>query len=82
MARCLCCAPTSLSYVPQVEGMVARIHERPIIEDAGSAYVRLVLWICYGLATQDWIIVTANGTGAYLSRTVLLCKLRDIRSDP
>jgi MtN3 and saliva related transmembrane protein len=41
----------------------------------------LVLWICYGLAKADWIIVVANTVGASLSGTVLLCKLRDNRAD-
>jgi len=38
----------------------------------------LLLWIVYGLAKGDGIIVVANSLGAALSLTVLGCKLRGI----
>lgn len=71
---------TSLSYVPQV----AKAWPRGSTKDLSLKMLAvltsgLALWICYGLAKEDWIITVANGVGASLSGTVLLCKLRDMR---
>jgi MtN3 and saliva related transmembrane protein len=40
----------------------------------------LLLWTGYGLLKSDWVIVAANGVGAILSSSVLIFKIRDIRS--
>ena len=74
---------TSLSYVPQVAKAWPRGSTKDLsLKMLAALTSGLVLWICYGLAKQDWIIVVANGIGASLSGTVLLCKLRDIRATP
>jgi len=72
---------TSLSYIPQV----AKAWPRGSTGDLSLRMLAVLtaglgLWICYGLFKEDWIIVLANSVGATLSGTVLLCKLRDMRS--
>ncbi len=72
---------TSLSYIPQVgkawpRGSTGDLSLKMLV----VLTTGLVLWVCYGLLREDWIIVLANTVGAVLSGTVLLCKLRDIRS--
>ncbi len=72
---------TSLSYLPQV----GKAWPRGSTKDLSLTMLfvltsGLVLWVCYGLVKGDWIIVLANGVGASLSGTVLLCKIRDVRS--
>lgn len=37
-------------------------------------------WVGYGLLKGDWLIVAANSVGAALSGTVLIFKIRDMRS--
>jgi MtN3 and saliva related transmembrane protein len=73
---------TSLSYIPQVEKALPRGSTKDLsLKMLMILTSGLVLWICYGLAKADWIIVVANTVGASLSGTVLLCKLRDNRAD-
>jgi MtN3 and saliva related transmembrane protein len=40
----------------------------------------LLLWVGYGLLKGDWVIVVANSVGATLSGSVLVFKVRDLRS--
>lgn len=73
---------TSLSYIPQVEKALPRGSTKDLsLKMLMVLTSGLVLWICYGLAKGDWIIVLANTVGGSLSGTVLLCKLRDNRAD-
>ncbi len=72
---------TSLSYIPKIgkvwpSGSTGDLSLKMLV----VLTTGLVLWDCYGLLREDWIIVLANSVGALLSETVLLCKLRDIRS--
>lgn len=74
---------TSLSYIPQV----GKAWPRGATKDLSLKMLAiltsgLMLWICYGLLKQDWIIVLANSVGGALAGTVLICKLRDIKSSP
>jgi MtN3 and saliva related transmembrane protein len=72
---------TSLSYIPQVEKVLPRGSTKDLsLKMLVVLTSGLLLWICYGLAKGDWIIVVANTVGASLSGTVLLCKLRDSRA--
>ena len=40
----------------------------------------LLLWVGYGLLKGDWVIVAANSVGATLSASVLVFKIRDLKS--
>lgn len=72
---------TSLSYIPQVKKALPRGSTADLSRNTLVALsVGLLLWICYGLLQRDWIIVVANSVGAALAITVLICKLRDLRS--
>jgi MtN3 and saliva related transmembrane protein len=71
---------TSLSYVPQVRKAWSRGSTKDLsLKMLLILTCGLLLWVCYGLVKTDWIIVLANGVGALLSGTVLLCKVRDLR---
>jgi MtN3 and saliva related transmembrane protein len=73
---------TSLSDIPRVEKALPRGSTKDLSMKMLMVLTSgLILWICYGLAKGDWIIVFANTVGASLSGTVLLCKLRDNRAD-
>jgi MtN3 and saliva related transmembrane protein len=72
---------TSLSYIPQVRkawprGSTADLSLKMLI----ALTTGLLLWIAYGLLKSDWVIVAANGVGAILSASVLVFKIRDLRS--
>jgi MtN3 and saliva related transmembrane protein len=72
---------TSLSYVPQVGKAWPRGSTKDLsLQMLVVLTMGLVLWVCYGLAKGDWIIVLANSVGAALSGTVLFCKVRDVKS--
>jgi MtN3 and saliva related transmembrane protein len=72
---------TSLSYIPQVRkawprGSTADLSLKMLI----ALTAGLLLWIAYGLLKSDWVIVAANGVGASLAGSVLIFKIRDVRS--
>jgi len=72
---------TSLSYIPQVRkawprGSTADLSLQMLI----ALTAGLLLWIGYGLLKSDWVIVAANSVGAILSGSVLIFKVRDMRS--
>ena len=72
---------TSLSYIPQLRkawprGSTADLSLKMLI----ALTTGLLLWIAYGLLKSDWVIVAANGVGASLSASVLIFKIRDMRS--
>jgi hypothetical protein len=49
--------------------------EKPAALSAG-----LCLWVVYGVAIDDWVIVLANSIGATLALAVLGFKIRDLNS--
>jgi MtN3 and saliva related transmembrane protein len=72
---------TSLSYIPQVRkawprGSTADLSLTMLV----VLTTGLLLWIAYGLLKSDWVIVVANSVGAALSSSVLVFKVRDLRS--
>ncbi|HEV7601894.1 MAG TPA: SemiSWEET transporter [Bradyrhizobium sp.] len=72
---------TSLSYIPQVRkawprGSTADLSLKMLI----ALTAGLLLWTAYGLLKSDWVIVAANSVGAMLSASVLVFKIRDMRS--
>jgi MtN3 and saliva related transmembrane protein len=72
---------TSLSYIPQVQ----KAWPRGSTEDLSLHMLAvltagLLLWVGYGLLKADWVIVAANSVGALLSASVLVFKIRDLRS--
>jgi MtN3 and saliva related transmembrane protein len=71
-------ALTSLSYIPQVRkalprGSTGDLSQKMLL----TLFTGLSLWIGYGIAIGDPIIVIANATGASLVGAVLGCKIRD-----
>jgi MtN3 and saliva related transmembrane protein len=72
---------TSLSYIPQVR----KAWPRGSTKDLSLTMLvvltsGLLLWVGYGLLKTDWVIVAANSVGALLSASVLVFKIRDMRS--
>jgi MtN3 and saliva related transmembrane protein len=72
---------TSLSYIPQVRkawprGSTADLSLKMLVALTSG----LLLWTGYGLLKSDWVIVAANSVGAMLSASVLVFKIRDMRS--
>jgi MtN3 and saliva related transmembrane protein len=72
---------TSLSYIPQVR----KAWPRGSTKDLSLTMLvvltsGLLLWVGYGLLKSDWVIVAANSVGALLSASVLIFKIRDMRS--
>jgi len=69
---------TSLSYIRRY-GKRSRaedisFHRQPVLTTG------LLVWVGYGLLKTDWVIVAANSVGATLSASVLVFKMRDLRS--
>ena len=72
---------TSLSYIPQVRKAWPRGSTKDLsLQMLIVLTTGLLLWIGYGLLKSDWVIVAANGVGAILSGSVLVFKIRDMRS--
>jgi MtN3 and saliva related transmembrane protein len=72
---------TSLSYIPQVRKAWPRGSTRDLsLHMLAILTTGLLLWTGYGFLKSDWVIVAANGVGAILSSSVLLFKIRDMRS--
>jgi hypothetical protein len=42
-----------------------------------ALWTGLCLWVVYGFAKDDWVIILANSIGAMLSLAVLCFKIRD-----
>jgi len=71
---------TSLSYIPQVRKAFARGSTKDLsLKTLAILFVGLSLTV-YGILKSDIVIVGGNAVGAGLVATVLLCKLRDVRS--
>jgi MtN3 and saliva related transmembrane protein len=72
---------TSLSYIPQVRKAWPRGSTKDLSLHMLSVLTTgLLLWIGYGVLKSDWVIVAANSVGAILSGSVLIFKIRDMRS--
>jgi MtN3 and saliva related transmembrane protein len=72
---------TSLSYIPQVRKAWPRGSTADLSLTMLTVLTTgLLLWIGYGLAKGDWVIVAANSVGAALSASVLAFKIRDLRA--
>jgi MtN3 and saliva related transmembrane protein len=72
---------TSLSYIPQVRKAWPRGSTKDLsLHMLAVLTGGLLLWIVYGLAKGDWVIVIANCVGAALAGSVLAFKIRDIRA--
>jgi MtN3 and saliva related transmembrane protein len=72
---------TSLSYIPQVRKAWPRGSTKDLsLHMLAVLTGGLLLWIVYGLAKGDWVIVIANCVGAALSGSVLAFKIRDLRA--
>lgn len=77
----LAAACTSLSYIPQVQKALPRGATADLsLKMLSILTAGLALWIGYGAIKGDWIIIVANTVGCALSLTVLLCKIRDLRT--
>lgn len=71
-------AMTSLSYIPQVRKALPRGSTTDLSLGMLSAlWLGLVLWVLYGVLSQDVVVIVANIVAAALVGVVLGCKLRD-----
>jgi MtN3 and saliva related transmembrane protein len=78
----LAAALTSLSYIPQAMKAAPRNSTDDLsLKMLGALLAGLCLWIVYGIALGDWIIITANVIGASLVAFVCACKVRDMRGE-
>lgn len=71
-------ALTSLSYLPQVRKALPRDSTGDLsLKTLLTLFSGLSLWVTYGIAIGDPIIIVANAVGASLVGLVLACKIRD-----
>jgi MtN3 and saliva related transmembrane protein len=74
-------ALTSLSYLPQLQKAIPRHSTSDLsLKMLVALSSGLCLWVVYGFAKDDWVIVLANSTGAMLSLAVLGFKIRDLNA--
>ena len=74
-------ALTSLSYLPQLWKAIPRHSTSDLsLKMLVALSTGLCLWVVYGFAKDDWVIVIANSIGAMLSLAVLGFKLRDLNA--
>ena len=72
-------ALTSLSYLPQLQKAIPRQSTSDLsLKMLMALSSGLCLWVVYGFAKDDWVIVLANSIGATLSLAVLGFKIRDL----
>jgi MtN3 and saliva related transmembrane protein len=77
----LATALTSFSYLPQLKKAMPRDSTSDIsLKMLVALSVGLCLWVVYGVAKDDWVIVLANSIGAALALAVLGFKIRDLNS--
>jgi MtN3 and saliva related transmembrane protein len=70
-----------LSYIPQVRKAWPRGSTKDLsLHMLIVLTTGLLLWIGYGVLKSDWVIVAANSVGAMLAASVLVFKIRDLRS--
>lgn len=74
-------ALTSLSYLPQLQKAIPRNSTSDLsLKMLVALSTGLCLWVVYGVAKDDWVIILANSIGAMLSLAVLGFKIRDLNS--
>ena len=77
----LAAALTSLSYLSQLQKAIPRHSTSNLsLKMLVALSSGLCLWVAYGVAKDDWVIILANSTGAMLSLAVLGFKLPDLNS--
>jgi MtN3 and saliva related transmembrane protein len=77
----LATALTSFSYLPQLKKAMPRDSTSDLsLKMLVALSVGLCLWVVYGVAKDDWVIVLANSIGAALALAVLGFKIRDLNS--
>ena len=77
----LAAALTSLSYLPQLQKAIPRRSTSDLsLRMLMALSAGLCLWVVYGVAKDDWVIILANSIGATLSLAVLGFKIRDLNS--
>jgi MtN3 and saliva related transmembrane protein len=75
----LAAALTSLSYLPQLQKAIPRNSTSDLsLKMLVALSTGLCLWVIYGVAKDDWVIILANSIGATLSLAVLGFKIRDL----
>jgi MtN3 and saliva related transmembrane protein len=75
----LAAALTSLSYLPQLQKATPRNSTSNLsLKMLMALSAGLCLWVIYGVAKDDWVIILANSIGATLSLAVLGFKIRDL----
>jgi MtN3 and saliva related transmembrane protein len=75
----LAAALTSLSYLPQLQKAIPRRSTSDLsLRMLMALSAGLCLWVVYGVAKDDWVIILANSIGATLSLAVLGFKIRDL----
>ena len=74
-------ALTSLSYLPQLQKAIPPHSTSDLsLKMLVALSSGLCLWVVYGFAKDDWVIVLANSIGAMLSLAVLGFKIRDLNA--
>jgi MtN3 and saliva related transmembrane protein len=77
----LATALTSFSYLPQLKKAMPPDSTSDLsLKMLVALSAGLCLWVVYGVAKEDWVIVLANSIGAMLALTVLGFKIRDLNS--
>jgi MtN3 and saliva related transmembrane protein len=77
----LATALTSFSYLPQLKKAMPRDSTSDLsLKMLVALSAGLCLWVIYGIAKDDWVIVLANSIGATLALAVLGFKIRDLNS--
>jgi MtN3 and saliva related transmembrane protein len=75
----LAAALTSLSYLPQLQKAIPRRSTSDLsLRMLMALSAGLCLWVVYGVAKDDWVIILVNSIGATLSLAVLGFKIRDL----
>jgi MtN3 and saliva related transmembrane protein len=70
--RMLATALTSFSYLPQLKKAMPRDSTSDLsLKMLVALSASLCLWVVYGVAKDDWVIVLANSIGATLALAVL-----------
>jgi MtN3 and saliva related transmembrane protein len=77
----LATALTSFSYLPQLKKAMPRDSTSNLsLKMLLALSAGLCLWVVYGVAKDDWVIILANLIGAALALAVLSFKIRDLDS--
>lgn len=77
----LAAALTSFSYLPQLRKAIPRNSTSDLsLKMLAALSTGLCLWVVYGIAKDDWVIILSNSIGATLALAVLGFKIRDLNS--